>query len=312
MQELYSSNKLITLQMVWDDYRKIRRLKPETERVYSVCINRCFGDWRDLPVHLITQDMIEHRHRYMSNLHGRWKGEAQANLAMRVLRALLTFAAYKYSELAELAVRNPVKRLTEVRAWNKISRRRRSIANQLPQWFATLRTLPDRKNRDFHLLLLLTGLRKNEAASLTWNMLDEANAFIAIEQTKNGDRHELPLSTQLVDLLRSRRQLPDVDPLFVFASHPLMQLSPDYRGYQMVSALSGVEFHFHDLRRSFATIADDLDISERVIKRLLNHRSNDVTQGYICNGVERLRAPMQLISDEILRRAQVVDFSGWL
>ena len=36
------------------------------------------------------------------------------------------------------------------------------------------------------------------------------------------------------------------------------------------------------------------------LKRLLNHRDvNDVTAGYIISNVERLRAPMALISDVI-------------
>ncbi|MGH8642874.1 MAG: hypothetical protein ACRET6_14260 [Burkholderiales bacterium] len=65
---------------------------------------------------------------------------------------------------------------------------------------------------------------------------------------------------------------------------------------------SGVEFILHDLRRTFATVAESLDIPAHPLKRLLNHRVSaaDVTAGYIVHDVERLRRPMQAITDYLL------------
>ena len=55
-------------------------------------------------------------------------------------------------------------------------------------------------------------------------------------------------------------------------------------------------------RRTFITIAESLDIPAYALKRLLNHKmTNDVTAGYIVADVERLRKPMQLITDFILK-----------
>ena len=54
------------------------------------------------------------------------------------------------------------------------------------------------------------------------------------------------------------------------------------------------------LRRTFITIAESLDIPYYALKRLLNHsQANDVTAGYIINDVERLREPMDKISNKI-------------
>ncbi len=64
---------------------------------------------------------------------------------------------------------------------------------------------------------------------------------------------------------------------------------------------SGVHFTVHDLRRTFITVAESLDISAYALKRLLNHKmNNDVTAGYIIKDAERLREPMQKISDYLL------------
>ena len=67
---------------------------------------------------------------------------------------------------------------------------------------------------------------------------------------------------------------------------------------QKVVQESGVSFTLHDLRRTFITIAESLDISAYAFKRPLNHKmANDVTAGYIITDVERLRIPMQKIAD---------------
>jgi len=50
-----------------------------------------------------------------------------------------------------------------------------------------------------------------------------------------------------------------------------------------------------------ATKDNSLDISAYALKRLLNHKmANEVTVGHIISDVERLRVPMQKITDYIL------------
>jgi len=95
---------------------------------------------------------------------------------------------------------------------------------------------------------------------------------------------------------------------------PYVFPSDSERGYlveprtavKRVSELSGVTFTLHDLRRTFITIAESLDISAYALKRLLNHKDlNDVTAGYNDTNVERLRDPMQRITDYIVDVAQI-------
>ncbi|TAK64805.1 integrase family protein [Methylobacter sp.] len=63
-------------------------------------------------------------------------------------------------------------------------------------------------------------------------------------------------------------------------------------------------FSMHDLRRTFVTIAESLDISSFAVKALVNHKQgDDVTSGYIQLNVERLRQPMQIITYFMLKSA---------
>lgn len=64
---------------------------------------------------------------------------------------------------------------------------------------------------------------------------------------------------------------------------------------------SRVSFVLHDLRRTFTTIAESLDISIYTIKRLINHKiGQDVTSGYVISYTERLRKATQMVTDHIL------------
>ena len=68
-----------------------------------------------------------------------------------------------------------------------------------------------------------------------------------------------------------------------------------------IRELSGVQFNIHDLRRTFITLAESLNIPVYALKKLLNHKTTaDVTAGYIIMDVERLRTPMQMITDKLV------------
>ena len=70
---------------------------------------------------------------------------------------------------------------------------------------------------------------------------------------------------------------------------------------------SGVPFSPHDLRRTFASIVSRLGdhLSYFTTKRLLNHRTSDVTQGYIQFDLEQLRSAMQAVEDFVLENVGI-------
>ncbi|MCP4473060.1 MAG: tyrosine-type recombinase/integrase [Gammaproteobacteria bacterium] len=156
----------------------------------------------------------------------------------------------------------------------------------------------------------LTGLRRQEAASLCWQNIDLKDRTLTIEQTKNHQRHVLPLSDYLYELILRRRpfsQQHHSDYLFP-AESETGHLKDPRKAMLKIAELSGVPFTIHDLRRTFITIAESLDIPAYALKRLLNHATtNDVTADYIIIDVERLRRPMQKITDHILALMGIKD-----
>ena len=147
--------------------------------------------------------------------------------------------------------------------------------------------------RDYLFFLLLTGLRRGEGARLNWTDVDlQARRFTALD-TKNNEPHTLPLSDYLLHLLKRRKEKAENQYVFPGPGKHGYLIEPKKQLKKVVDR-SRVNFTLHDLRRTFATIAERLDIPAYALKRLLNHKmTNDVTAGYIVTDVERLRDPMQ-------------------
>lgn len=295
--------KNITLEAAFEDYLSTRKgMKAGTIKNYRKCMNGCLFDW--LPKRLIdiSKDMVEAKHLALGQ-----KAPARANNTMRVLRAVYNHALAKYedSDGKALFSINPVDRLNNNRAWYPTVRRQSLLKpHELSTFFTATGELSNDVSRDFLRFLLFTGLRKMEAATLTWgNVSFEAKSF-TIKDTKNGKAHTLPLTIYLTDLLHKRRQ--QSESIWVFPSPVDSGHIKEPRGaVKHVANALGRPLMIHDLRRTFITIAESLDISGYALKQLLNHRdSNDVTAGYIITSIDRLREPMTIISEYLLNPAQ--------
>lgn len=293
----------ITLIEVFRDYLATRKdLSESTIHDYTRHIDTSFADWQKKPIAEISKDMVEKRHRELGK-----KSHARADGSMRVLKAFINHAKNKFEDANgnPIILVNPVERLSQIRAWYKVERRKTLIKpHQLSAWYQATLQLNYETTRDYLHFLLFTGLRRSEAAKLQWHQIDFEDLTFTIEETKNGEAHTLPLSDFLEALLRRRYE--SRQGYYVFPSDSKTGYIQDPRKSLLrVSELSGVEFTLHDLRRTFLTIAESIDIPAYALKRLVNHKDlRDVTAGYIISNVERLREPMQKITNYILENCK--------
>lgn len=295
----------VTLADVLDDYIKTRvNLKAGTIEDYRRTFRQYLGDWQNKPLIDITKDMVEARFRKIGE-----DSPAMANKTMRNFRAVVNYAMLKYENTNGDSIFrvNPVNRLTQLRVWYRVNRRNTLIKHyDLAPWYQAVMNLsndsiaPNRETiRDYLLFVLLTGLRRREAAALTWNRVDFKDKTFTVIETKNHTDHTLPLTDYLFDLLAVRKS--KAVNQYVFPNEfGTGMLNDPKKQIKRVIDESGVSFTSHDLRRTFITIAESLDIPAYALKKLLNHKmQNDVTAGYIIMDVGRLRAPMQKITDYI-------------
>ena len=157
--------------------------------------------------------------------------------------------------------------------------------------------------RDYLIFLLFTGLRRTEAAKLKWEDIDFEDRTFTIHQTKNGDPLVLPMSDYIYEMLCNRHNRHTGEYVFPGPGREGFLAEPKKAIYK-VAVSSCVSFTCHDLRRTFITIAEGLDLPYYALKRLMNHRINDVTSGYIVMDVNRLREPTQKIADYIIKEVK--------
>jgi integrase len=137
-------------------------------------------------------------------------------------------------------------------------------------------------------LLLLTALRRDEAAGLTWGELDLAKVRLVIpgERMKNGELHEAPLSPQALALLRARMPAKPSPQAFVFPSSvmkPIANWGPILKRIRKAIDEAHLpkaqRFVFHDIRRSFVSLlSDDFDVD--ALDRALAHKRSGIAAIY--------------------------------
>ncbi|MBV5339867.1 MAG: integrase family protein [Deltaproteobacteria bacterium] len=298
-------HETITIQDLYRQYISGKKtpLGDSTVYAYNSWMNNHFSDWLQLPANSITGSMVLDRMALMEKNNGM----TQAACSIKLLRGLYRIGIALHPGVI---THNPVEAVREVRGREWAPRKRRMTYIEpadLPAWFKAVNDYHLPKGKDYLLLLLYTGLRKMEMATLKWSDIDfKTKAFTFTPEKKRGEKPEddrvtMPLSVQAYRLLLQRKAQGWENDYVFPGKHPSPHLSNADNYKRDIIKTSGVKFCLHDLRRTFITIAESLDIPHYALKALLNHSmGNDVTGGYIIMSSERLREPMQRIADKIM------------
>lgn len=296
-------------------YISERNLKERTLQDYHKVIEVYLTDWQNLKLKEITRKMIQEKHKALSV-----QSKAQANMAMRVLRAVYNFSIEHYLDDDQnpiLPSANPVNTLTAKKSWNQIKRKKTYINDdKMPDWINTVLNFTDRgqsleTNKDFLLTLILTGFRRNECESISWNDIDLKYGFITSIDPKNNEPHTLPMGDFLWAMMKKRSKQIKGEWVFPSKKSKSGHIENISKVRAKINSECGISFTFHDLRRTFASIAESLDYGKYTIKKLLNHKDDgDVTSGYVQVSNKKLREAMNEIEiiilgghrDELIKR----------
>jgi len=124
-------------------------------------------------------------------------------------------------------------------------------------------------------LLALTGQRRDEIARMRWDEIKDRVLVLPAERTKNGQPHEVPLSTAALAVLNS---IPRVEGSpFVLTTDggasPASGYSKNKRRLDALLPADMPPWRLHDLRRTCASSMARLGINLPVIEKVLNHAS---------------------------------------
>jgi integrase len=322
----------VTLQTVCDAYvSRPGKLKESSKAEIKRHVEKVFTAWKDKPIAGITEDDVRKRYREMATkgLTGK-PAPGQANISMTTLRALINYAArqYKRGDGTPLIAHNPVDALRD--DWIQLKPRTRDIDTKkvgevwhmLTASRADLIAAQHREDGqvnpqdadkqagiDLVMFLLGTGARRNEGAMLQWQNVNLDEGWFHLPDPKNANPIWIPLSSQMVALLKARPQIKD-NP-FVFASRGKAGHIMDTRApLDRISKIAGTTLSAHDLRRTFVSIGvATCGIDLHKIELLTNHVPKGVTAKHYLqtSRLQYLQPEVQTISEWIERQGAIAE-----
>lgn len=191
--------------------------------------------------------------------------------AARKTRSLLS-AMFERAIKNNWMTDNPV-RQTERPSYEP--RQRYLKPEEVSAFFGAVNSLRSKLARDFLLMCLWTGGRRDNVGSMEWAEIDAVNKTwtIPARKYKGKKPHFVPLSEPALEILNRRRESRLEGAKYVF---PSRSSAGYYKwpkdAWQKVLEISGIEdLRIHDLRRSMGAWMNNAGDSLRTIQQALGH-----------------------------------------
>lgn len=271
-------------------YGAAKKLKASSVKRYDSIFRTHFGSWMERPVYdLGCQEFSEHSREF---------AQSKGNALVEVGRGIVTSLIKYVNAVHGLSIESPFNRLAAAGLLPERSQPRARVLqmDDLPAWRSAVDKLGELQ-RDFLLLTLYSGLRRNECRGLTRQQIDLTKGILSVPMTKNGKPHSLPITSMMREILERRCMGLEQDAeLFkgVSAEHV----------HSMAIRQGSPRFMLHDLRKIVATVGEKLELGNAVLRRILNHTppKNDVLhRHYISLPPDYARSGLERIQMEISR-----------
>ena len=228
-----------------------------------------------------------------------------ARLAWRLLKAFLGWCSEQPGYAPALPSANPAKTKKAREALGKAKAKDDSLLKeQLPAWFAAVRSIGNSTVAAYLQTLLLTGARPGEVLAMRWDDLNTQWRGLTIRDKVEGER-VIPLTPYVWHLLAA---LPRRNG-FVFASvrkddAPLSEPNHAHDKACKVAAIDGLTLH--GLRRSFGTLSEWLEVPAGVVAQIQGHKpSATAEKHYRVRPLDLLRVHHERIEAWILEQAGI-------
>lgn len=145
---------------------------------------------------------------------------------------------------------------------------------------------------------LHTGMRLGEILALTWKGVDPFRSTVTVFRSKNGERRTIPLNQTVMALLKEKAKVRHLSTALVFPSRTGTLIDANHlrRAFRAAMVKAGLQdFHFHDLRHTFATRLVQSGIDLYKVQRLLGHKTGVMTQRYAHHCPDSLRDGVEIL-----------------
>ncbi|NHV31741.1 integrase family protein [Burkholderia sp. D-99] len=267
--------QLPTLREALAEYAKAKKVKPSSLTRYESLLKTHFPEWLDRPVSALRESAFgDHCHKFAQT-----KGAALVDLGRAIIGSITSYLGAVYG----VTIESP---FVKLRAAGLLpgrpeARARTLTEGDLPAWHRAVGALPELQ-RDYLRLVLLTGLRKNEASEIKRADVDMAGLVLTVPDTKGKKPHTLPITEPMREILERRAARGGAE-VRLFGG-----MSADHVT-EMAERAGAPTFTLHDLRKLLASVGARLGIGDAVLRRILGHapKRGDVLHRHYVSLAER-------------------------
>lgn len=259
----YSFQELAQQYLLWTNGRQ--RSAKNRGYIVGQLVER-FGN---LPLRSFNTLLVE---QLQTDLMNRKLKNSSCNTVIGVLKRMFTKAVEWVMVEEEV-----LKHVMKVKPLQDDSKRMRYLAKEECQ---ALINSCDSHLRPIVITALNTGMRKGEILSLKWDNVDLRQGFILLERTKNGERRAIPINNSLRHTLTNITRRLDIP--YVFYNPVSSKKYEDIkRSFNTALKKAKIrDFHFHDLRHTFASQLVMAGVDITTVSKLLGHNSLKMTLRY--------------------------------
>lgn len=192
-----------------------------------------------------------------------------------------------------------------IKKFKEKSRERFLQADELPRFFKALMEEPNTTIRDYILISLLTGARRDNVQCMRWEEINFDEQTWLIPETKNGNSHKVPLVQTAIDLLRNRQAESNSE--WVFPSNGALGhlVEPRKAWLRILQRANIKDLRLHDLRRSLGSWQAATGASLSVIGKSLAHKNVSTTAIYARLNLDPVRDSMNKATAAILETGKI-------
>jgi len=126
---------------------------------------------------------------------------------------------------------------------------------------------------------LNTGMRKGEILGLKWRDIDIKRGIIHLSSTKSGEKREVPMNEVAQKTIIGVLKHPESQYVFCNGEgKPYGDVKKSF--FTAVRKAGIIDFHFHDLRHTFASQLVMSGIDLNTVRELLGHKTMEMTLRY--------------------------------
>jgi site-specific recombinase XerD len=245
-------------------------------------------NWERRKPSTITRTEVQKWHAAIAKSSGHYA----ANRALQLLRAFLNWSL-KTHLLDRKRFENAENPAQEVPLFKERQRDRFIQTDELPRFFKAVAEESNETIRDFVLIALLTGARKNNVLEMKWEHVNLERETWRIPETKNGEAQTIPLTSEAIALLKLREEKKTNEWVFPADSKSEHLISPK-KGWRRIVDRAGIkDLRLHDLRRTMGSWQAATGASLVVIGKSLGHKDVSTTAIYARLNIDPVRDSMR-------------------